>query len=255
MEWKMKIIYTISIVFFIIVLSSCFSSLSEKQVKSEKEESTQENSPTETKLPMDYIPMSLPQLIGRSDLIVMGKITEIDASVFTFKVEELFLNEHASDLIKIRKFIPSEILDGKKAMYGIGQEFILFLSTSEQNSGDQPYSIIGSTGEGEMPIENGFVYLEGSYLQGLERKPYEVQGVVIQVQRFELSNFKDAVQHYTECFSWELVEYIKNNKKRERWKVSVKCQDDFMKKYSDKSWMHEYLVRETIKKIPVNSNE
>ncbi len=241
-------------------LFSCFSDIERNRRVSDKQESKKiaqvnnENN-KKTKLVMDYILIPLPLLIGMADLVVIGKVTEIGDSTFKFHVDEFLLNKYSSDLLIVRKFIHSKFDEPRPLPYATKQSFALFLTKPEQDNPPHPWNIIGYTGEGEMPIENGFVYFEGSYLQELERKPYEVQGVSRNLQRFRLPDFKDAVQNYGECFSWRLVEYIKNNKKRERWQPSKKCPDATVNTYQAKSWIHEYLVQETLKIIPINSNE
>lgn len=242
------------------ILFSGFSVIGRNRPASDKEESIKiaqvnNENKNNTKLVMDYDPIPFPRLIGMADLGVIGSVTDIGDSIFQFHVDEFLLNKYSLDSLIVRKFIPSKFDGPRPLPYATKQSFALFLTKPEQDNTPHPWSIIGYTGEGEMPIENGFIYFEGSYLQGLEKKPYEVQGVSRILQRFKLPDFKAAVQNYGECFSWELVEYIKNNKKRERWQPSKKCPDVTVKTYQAKSWIHEYLVQETLKIMPINSNE
>lgn len=239
---------------------SGFSDIDRKRPVSDKEESkkiAQVNNENNKKtiFVMDYDPIPFTRLIGMADLGVIGTVTDIGDSIFQFHVDEFLLHNHASRSINVTKYIPSVLFAPRSLPYSKEQRFALFLMKPEQDSADHPWNILGYTGEGEMPIDGEFIYFEGSNLEGLERKQYEVQGVSRNLQRFNLPDFKDAVQNYGECFSWELVEYIKNNKKRERWQPSKKCPDVTVKTYQAKSWIHEYLVQETIKKIPVHTNE
>jgi len=210
---------------------------------------------TEFNMAIDYIPIPLPQLIGRADLVVIGKVTGFSDSTFNFLVEEFLINKDSSNTIVVKKYIPSEFEGPRPLPYATKQSFILILKKPEKNIAGEAWKIIGHIGEGEMPIEDGFVYFEGSNIIGLERKPFSVQRVSRNVQRFNLTDFKDAVKDYRNCFSWKLTEETKNNKKRLNWRPSKECSDNSIRKYQEKSWIHEYLVKETINKITITDNE
>ena len=171
-------------------------------------------------------------------------------------MDESLSHQQASKSISVTKYIPSEIFFAPRALpYAREQRFSLFLMKPEKDDVDLSWRILGIAGEGEMPIEDEFIYFGAYDLKGLEYKPREVQGITRNLQRLNLDDFKDAVKNYLACFSWKLVEFIKNNKKRSRWVPSKTCHDESLKKYQAKSWLHEYLVKKTIKQIPVNTNE
>ncbi len=235
---------------------SCFSDIGKNRSVSDKGEpkkivqANNENN-KKTKTAMDYMTIPIVQLIGMADLIVGGTVLEPNDSNFTFLIDEVLSGNYASKTIEVKQFIPSKFDGHRSIPYANGQGFILFLTKLNQDSTANLWKILGIGGEGKMPVqENNYVYLEGFYLEGLERAFYEVQGVSRHLQRFNLHDFKDAVQNYGECFSWELVEYIKNNKKRKRWVPSKACHDNSVKNYQTKSWLHNYLVMETVKRIP-----
>ncbi len=239
------------------ILFTCFSAIGEENSISDKEQSkkiTQENN-NETKIVNDYISVPFERLIGTAKLIVTGTVEDVGDSGFKFYIDEYLLHRHVSRTIDVTKYIPAEIFACRSLPYEKGQRFTLFLTKSGQNRTDQPWNIIGHAGEGEMPIDDDFIYFEGYDLKGLEHKPREVHGVTREIQRFNVNDFKDAVKKYHECFSWELVEYIKNNKKRERWQPSKRCPDVTVENYQARSWLHEYLFQKTINKIPLNTNE
>ena len=58
------------------------------------------------KIVMDYIPIPFEQLIGMSDLIVLGSVEDIGNSSFKFHVDEFLLGRHASEFINVIKYIP-----------------------------------------------------------------------------------------------------------------------------------------------------
>ena len=231
----------------------CFSSVIDEILVNNKEESkkiAQVNNIITTSS-IDYIPVRLPLLVGMADLIAIGEVTEVGDSTFTFNVDEFLFNKYSSSSLIISKFTPSKFYNPRPLAYSAKQRFVLFLSKPQQDNIQFPWSIIGYTGEGEMPIEDGFVYFEGSFIIGLERKQYDIQGVSRILQRFNLDDFEDAVIYYRTCFTWKLVEYIKNKKKRTRWIPSTKCSNALIKNYQEKSWLHEYLAKKAIKQIPV----
>jgi len=242
------------------ILFACFSAIGGEKSVGDKEISkkiTQVNNENtnKTKIVTDYAPIPFARLIGMADLIVIGSVKDIGDSIFNFHVDEFLLHRHALKSINVIKYIPAEIFAPRALPYAREQRFSLFLMKPEQDRADSPWRILGYAGEGEMPIEDEFVYFGAYDLKGLEYKPREVQGITRNLQRFNLDNFKDAVKNYNACFSWELVTYIKNKKKRTRWVPSKTCRDESVKNYQTKSWLHEYLVQETVKKIPVKTNE
>jgi len=199
----------------------------------------------------DYALIPFTRLIGMADLIVTGSIEAVGNSAFNFHVEESLLHYHASKSIRINKYIPAEIFAPRTTPYAKMQRFVLFLMKPEQENAEQPWNILGYAGEGEMPVADEFVYFNAYDLKGLKHEPREVHGITRNLQRYKLEDFKDAVKNYRTCFSWKRVEFIKNNKKRSRWVPAKTCPDESVNNYQAKSWLHEYLVQETIKRIPV----
>lgn len=244
----------------IFILFTCFSAIGGEKSTSDKEQSkkiTQVNNENNngTNMLMDYALIPFTQLIGMSDLIVIGAVKDIGDSTFNFHLDEFLLNSYSSDSLIVRKFIPSKFDEPRVLPYFTMQRFVLFLTKPLHENAQFSWNIIGHAGEGEMPIDDDFIYFEGYDLKGLEHKSREVHGVTRKIRRFNLDDFKDAVKKYNECFSWKLVEYMKNKKKRYRWVPSKTCLDVTVKNYQTKSWLHNYLVRGTVKRIPVKTNE
>ena len=207
---------------------------------------------TEKGIKMDYEPIPLPKLIGMSELIISGFITDNIDSCNTFQIEEILAGEYKKEMIKVHQFTPSKFDEPRQVPYALGQHYLLFLQKAIEN--DSTWSILGFGGEGEMPIQEEFVYFDGSFINGLESKPYQVLGKTRPVQRFDIKDFKNAVANYASCFEWQLKEEVKNNKKRERWIPINNCNDKSINDYQLKSWIHQYLVDQTIKKIPIRTN-
>ena len=229
----------------LIAISMLFTSFS--SMSSEK--SVSENA--QPKIIMDYAPVPFARLIGMADLIVVGDVETIEESTFQFHVDEFLVNHHASRSLNVEKYIPPEFIAPRALTYATGQRFILFLIKPDQNKTVQSWKILGIAGEGEMPIEDEYVYFNVYDLEGLEHTSHEVHGVTRNLQRYNLEIYKDAVKNYTTCFSWKLVKFIKNKKERSRWVPSKICPNESVLNYQAKSWVHEYLAQETMKRIPV----
>lgn len=251
MNFKKQIWYSTIILIGIYLLLSCISNRNEKLThdKSKKVINAEAENSENTNKFMDYESITLPRLIGMSDIVVIGSVSTIKEDIFKFQITEFLINNNMSKLIDVEKFDPSPFFVSKLSPYAKDQQFVLFLKKPKQDDINLSWEIIGLAGEGEMPVEKGFVYFEGSNLEGLKRETYNIQGVSGNVQRFDLTNFKEAVKKYNDCFSWNFITRIKNNKKRGRWTVSKKCSETDINKYQTKSWLHKYLVKETINKI------
>ena len=199
---------------------------------------------------MDYDVIPLPKMIAISDLIVIGSVRELGDSTFTLDIQETLFGDIGSQKLNVKMFIPSKFDGPRMLPYAIGQRFLLFLSIPTEEKSSLYYKVLGYGGEGEMPIEGEFLYFTGYNLEGLVPTTAKVHGMERVLQRFSLTDIKDAVKNYGQCFVWTKVEEIKNNKKRERLVPSKKCPDADMENYQSKSWIHDYLVRETTRRIP-----
>jgi hypothetical protein len=209
--------------------------------------------PAQTGMNEDYEPIPLPRMIGMAELIIIGSVNELADSTFVFRIEEVLKGENSGELLLVKPYIPNKFDGPRTQPYALGQRYVLFLLRYE--GAPTIWHIMGYGGEGEMPVEGEFVYFAGQYIEGLERKSYVVEGLNRPLQQYDLNIFKDAVMDYDLCFSWNLVHEIKNNKPRERWVPSNNCNENLTNEFSRRSWIHQYLVQETIKYIPKNSNE
>lgn len=225
----------------IAMLFTSFATLGSEQSAGEK---------AQLKIRKDFAPVPFTRLIGMADLIAIGNVEGVGESTFQFHVDEFLLNHHVSSYINVEKNILPEFVAPRVLPYARGQRFALFLK-KDQNTTDHTWKILGIAGEGEMPIEDKYVYFSVYDLEGLKHTPHEAHGVTRKLQRYNLDVFKDAVKNYPTCFSWKLVKYIKNKKERSRWVPSKICPNESILNYQSKSWLHEYLARETMKRIPV----
>ena len=202
----------------------------------------------------DYNLIPLSMLLGIADLAVTGTVIDEDDHTFTIRVSKFLVERMGSGDIRVKKYVPPAQIGRNALPYTRGQRFALFLEKPNQKEPDKPWTILGYAGEGEMPIQGGNVYLGPYDLKGLDFWPLEIEGAAWESQRFGLDDFEDAVRNYPRCFSWELVEIVKNQKRRQRWKVSKTCEDETVETYRARSWLHDYLVQESVKGIAVNGS-
>lgn len=195
----------------------------------------------------DYSLIPLPRLLGTADLAVIGVVAAADDVGFTLRVSEPLVGRHAATEIQVKKYVPPALFGRQAVPYVGGQRFALFLEQPREEDAEERWTILGYAGEGQMWIEGGFVYLAPYDLKGLEYWPVAVEGVAWKSQRLPLDEFQDAVSSYHRCFSWERVEIVKNEKRRQRWVVSRTCGDETLETYRARSWLHGYLVRESVR--------
>ena len=199
---------------------------------------------------MDYSPIPVPRLIGMADLSVLGTINSITKEHFTFQIEEFLKGEIPEKSIEVKKFIPLILDEPSPLSYAKGQRYILFLKKQSSDARNF-WKILGLGGEGQMPVQDDHVYFEGSNIEGLVIQDYVVWEVRRELQRFDLPVFKEAVKDYGQCYSWNQQEI----RKKMRWVASKNCADSTQKAYGQKSWFHQYLVRETLKKILASTKD
>ena len=233
------------------ILLSCHSGADVIGTANNKDTATVEQAADETqneiRMVTDYASIPLERLVGMADLIVTGSVGDVEENVFEFNVAVFMTRPLNSNKITVAKYVPPEIFAPGIVVYEKGQRFALFLASAGSDRG--PWIIIGYAGEGELPIEDGFVYFEPYDLEGLEYGTSEVHGITTRIQSFGLADFEDAVRGYRQCFSWKLKGIIKNMKKRERWVPSKVCSDETIAVYRAKSWLHDYLTENTMRRI------
>lgn len=101
----------------------------------------------------------------------------------------------------MRKYNPWRFDPPRAAPYAQGQVFLLFLRRASEDQA-APWRILGIGGEGEMPIDDEYVYFHGRFVQSLERRLYVVHGAEREIQRFQTDLFDAAVRGYSRCFAW-----------------------------------------------------
>lgn len=209
-----------------------------KTARTATEQSSQKEEPAMT----DYEPIPLDRLIGMAQLIVAGEVSKVKDKTFTLRPTLTLAGPTPDGEIEITKFIPDRF-EGKPraAPYKEGQSFLLFLTKDEKRP-QEPWTILGVAGEGEMPYQDGFVYFPGRNVEGIPFQSYRVHEAERNIQRVEAPLFIDAIKRYRSCFAWKPG-------KSERLEPSKTCDDAVVQQYASSSPIHQYLARLTARRI------
>ena len=191
----------------------------------------------------DYATVPLDRLIGTAELIVKGEVSAVKDSVFTIRNSTVLAGSPTSPEIEIHQYIPSRFEGTPRPVaYKAGQTFLWFLMKDEKDSGQKPWRIMGAAGEGEMPIEDGFIYFPARHVEGLASESHRVQGVQRNIERFAAEEFLDAVKKYRACFEWKAA-------KVGRARPTRICDQANLEQFSRTSTIHKYLTEITLNRI------
>lgn len=184
----------------------------------------------------DYDPIPLARMIGTTELAVIAHVTAVGDDDLTLAVEHGLLGT-VGDQLRMAKFVPSKFDPPRAAPYAAGQRFVVFL-TRPDGQADR-WRVRGLGGEGEMPLEDRYVYFHGRVVQGLEQARYRVQGIDRDIQRFPIEPFSAAVGAYARCFKWEQDD-------RRRWHSRQTCNEATLRAYRGESRIHELITAESL---------
>lgn len=229
---------------FLLLLCACNSRTSKNSGNTTDGDGTTLKKSTKKTAKPDYKPIPLPQLIGMSDMAVLGKVSEIKEDTFVFRIDDYLSTREDSLNIEVTKYIPPAFMAIKHIPYDTTQHYALFLRKLPREN--TPWAIIGIGGEGERPVSDGNVYFEGSYLKDLDTSFQTVHGEEILTQKVNLEQFRDAVQNYGRCFTWKIMDQTIDDKILQSWAPVLGCDESQLNQYRAKSWIHEYLASQTI---------
>lgn len=185
------------------------------------------------------VPVSLGELIGTADGVVVGTIASVSDCSFTLVVEQTLVGEIEETTIGVEKF-RSPTTTPRWAEYEDGQRVLLFLARTELPPGQQGspgWRILGRIGEGEIALEEGYAYFHGRYIDSLPQDHYRFQGQTSYLQRLDRESTLDAVRTYRECFRWF-------GTPSEERRPMIVCSPDALTAYGGRSPLHEFLVKE-----------
>lgn len=111
-----------------------------------------------------YVHLTLGDMVKRADAIVLGRVVAVSASTFDMKVDEVVVQKKrtslkAGETLRVEKF-EDWTCASRWRPYAAGDELLFALVRSEKQDGR--WSTMGAAAEGEMPIENGQVYIGGN---------------------------------------------------------------------------------------------
>jgi len=184
----------------------------------------------------DWIGTPLSKLIGTSELIAFGSVKEVLDSTILFQVTRQIGGEKA-DLLEIAKAKADPFASVKPAPYQAGQSYLLFLVKSKNTSPKVIWQIMGQAQEAQMPVSNNYIYFNDRYFEGLPMEQQKVNGVELNIQRFEFPLFLNAVEEYKKCYQW--------TRREDHDTIKQLCDDNQLTVYGEKSFIHNFLVMET----------
>jgi hypothetical protein len=193
-------------------------------------------------------------MILQADKIVYGEIEELDSLTFTFKINGNHTGTEKE--IKVQRFNDWPCAQ-RWTDYEIGQKLFLFLKEY-----DGKYHSISAGNEGELPILNGFVYINANSIQSppaswsqtltdsicveygyLPSELYELHGETYFGYKENLDSFISTVETIRSCF------IIKEEDYRNIKLVEYKCQNSFGESESEKNeilnWCYKKLIIKT----------
>jgi hypothetical protein len=194
-------------------------------------------SPPATRM-VDYATIPLDRLIGTAQLIVAGEVVTVKERTVTLRVANTLAGNAPSSPIEVNQYIPSRFEGApRSAPYRSGQSFLLFL-VADTKQGGMAWTILGAGGEGEMPLEDAFVYFHGRTVNGLPFASYRVHGAERKIQRVDAKTFYDAISGYRVCFRWKPGS-------SERTQPVRRCGQDALDRYTRTSDIHRHLAQLT----------
>ncbi len=187
----------------------------------------------------DEFPVPLSRMIGSAELIVWGRVNAVHDSTFVFMINKQLSGNNKDTLIEVLKVKPDKFANVQPPPYKTGEAFMLFLSHPVTAVKSRVWRVMGVSGEGQMPVENGYIYFQGNNINGLEFENFKVRGEDLYVQRFDFGTFLNAVEGYNKCFRWSLTS------DKNKWIPEKICSDCQLGKFGKLSFMHNYLVSQT----------
>jgi hypothetical protein len=186
----------------------------------------------------DYQPLPLTELFATSDLVALGNIAAVDETTFVVEDYQVLAGAPPEAPLVVKRFRDWSG-NARWSPYRAGQRVLLFLTAAESTPSGKPiWKIRGLGDEGEMPVEDGYVYPQGIYLDGFVQQQYEVQHGRLQGYRFVLEDFLSALHGYNRCYRADVQEG-----KRRQVTIHQICDAQALQRYRDASPLNRYLVR------------
>jgi len=139
----------------------------------------------------DYESTPLPQLINKSDCIVLGRIKQVDKESFVVKIISILKGQLTDTLITIKKFQDWTCAQ-RFFPYSEGQMEVLFLKKPP----GKEFSIIGAGDEGEIFVFGDKIYIQHLFMAKNKWQEFIIYDKKIWGYQFDLTSFKLAIEYY-----------------------------------------------------------
>lgn len=190
----------------------------------------------------DYEPPRLSELIGESELIVLGTISDVQEKTVVLEDYEVIFGPRGEGPLEVRRFVDWSGASRWTA-YRAGQTVLLLLSrpaAAEEEGEPRAWRIRGIGDEGEMPVENGFVYTHGPVLGRSDMQKYIVDQGTLYGRRFDVKTFVSAVEGFKRCFG-----FARGDAETDSPTVLQLCDDEALDAYRRESELNRELADAT----------
>lgn len=180
------------------------------------------------------VPTSPAQLAGVSDAIALVTIEEVQDDGLHMRVDTCVSG--ACTGVEILTVPQPERLstEPRWTAYAEDQTLLLFLERMGET-----WRVAGTGADGELPVDGGFVYFEGHFIEGLALERNEVFGGLLIAPRYNRTQVLDALAGYDGCFAWQQAPNSL------QFTVTVLCDDREFADYTGKSLIHAFLAAAT----------
>ncbi|MEM1182862.1 MAG: SH3 domain-containing protein [Acidobacteriota bacterium] len=180
-----------------------------------------------------YSPPPIYDLLGVSELIVLGSISKVGIATFQLDVEEVLRGSADGETrLEIEKF-EDWVCSSRWQPYQVDQRVVVFLS----RDGDS-YKLRSAGSEGEFPIFGRDVFVHGYVIDGMDFVE-EAGDARIHGYRLPLDVFRSLVSGLSECFAFEIIE----GRWRRIGRIQQRCDPTQIEQFQTRSPLHRSVVK------------
>ena len=186
-----------------------------------------------------YLPPPLYDLVGVSDLIVLGSISRVTPDTFFLEVEEVLKGSGQASVVEIERF-RDWACSSRWQPYAKGQKVVAFLARREG-----PYRLRSAGAEAEFPVRGRYAVVPAwSILQGLETHHGHDNDLPDQAL-ISIDDLRALISGFSACFELRTAD----NRFQRVEHVETICDEDVLAEFRSRSGLHESLVRMTLELI------
>jgi hypothetical protein len=189
-----------------------------------------------------YRAPTLVDMVGNSDLVVLGVIESLTDKTYTLKIERVLAGKHLTPTITVARY-RDWTCSRRWAPYAPSQRMVVFLNKRTDAKQDEArYRTRSGGSEGEMPVANGQVYINHFALSRQAPVKDLVYGAPFFGFRLGLDTVIDAITRFGQCF--ELVTRRSSRGGRRVVRTRRRCPIAATRMYAERSPFHDALVRD-----------